>query len=97
MLNSINGMTFRTCVDSCPVGTYLVPKISECVPCNEHCDANAGCGGSLPYLDRENGCKDCALVQLRRLGQVISKKYSSHGSKRRGTPHARKFPYLDSN
>ena len=68
-----------TCLDSCPVGTYLVPESSECVPCHEHCNVETGCAGPLPYLNRENGCIDCSLVQLRRSGEQVSQVGSYRG------------------
>lgn len=60
------------CVDSCPVGTYL-PGINstECVPCHEHCNDEEGCAGPLPYLDRNNGCIECSLVQLTQSGAQV--------------------------
>lgn len=58
-------------METCPLGTYLVANLSECVPCHEHCSAEVGCAGPLPYLDRENGCIDCTLVQLTRSGSQV--------------------------
>lgn len=66
-----NGSYGITCVESCPVGTFQ-SESSECMPCHEHCDINAGCGGPLPFLDRDNGCRDCSLVQLTRSGRQVS-------------------------
>ena len=59
----------RTCVDTCPVGTYLEANMLECVPCPEHCSREDGCAGPLPYLDLESGCLDCFLVQLNQIGE----------------------------
>ena len=71
--NNSSGARVRTCLGSCPVGTYLVSDRSECVPCHEHCSREVGCVGPLPYLDLQDGCLDCTLVQLDRNGsQVIT-------------------------
>ena len=43
--------------------------------CHEHCDRDAGCAGSLPFLDRNDGCRDCSLVQLTRSGRQVCPAY----------------------
>ena len=67
----LNGTLGRLCVESCPIGTYLEAGRSECVPCHEHCSREVGCAGPLPYLDVQNGCLDCSLVQLNQTGEQV--------------------------
>jgi hypothetical protein len=75
----LNGNASFICVESCPAGTYLKPERDECVPCYEHCDLDAGCAGPLPYVDMENGCRDCSLIQLTRSGGQVSTKLMKIG------------------
>ena len=66
-----NGSTFRTCVKECPIGTYLDVQLPGCLPCYEHCSIDAGCAGPLFYLDLQNGCLNCSLVQLNQMGEQV--------------------------
>ena len=71
--NNSSGVQVQTCLGSCPVGTYLVSDRRECVPCHEYCSRGVGCVGPLPYLDLQNGCLECTLVQLYRNGRQVHK------------------------
>ena len=83
----INGSPVRLCLETCPVGTYLNQTTSECVPCYEHCDREIGCVGPLPYLDLNNGCLNCSLVQLNHAGgQVMCSGLSFTVNRKRGRP-----------
>ena len=68
-----DGQEVTLCVEECPFGTYRTEGLTQCLPCHDHC-REAGCVGELPYLDRNNGCLECGLVQLQRNGSQVQRK-----------------------